>query len=146
MSLKSIDDVLPPHLASGLPKGHWAGIGESKMTMPFEIITVNSSNVDVCEYCGANPVGHARKRKWIRQGLPHGLRYKTIRESATGKTAGMIEYMPARSAWRAVQAEGHLVIHCVQVPKRYAGQGLGSLLSRNASAMHKDTTWMAWWH
>jgi hypothetical protein len=40
----------------------------------------------------------------------------------------MIEYMPAESAWRAVQAKNHLVIHCVQVPKKYRERGLGSLL------------------
>ena len=40
----------------------------------------------------------------------------------------MIEYMPAESAWRAVQAKNYFVIHCLQVPKKHAGQGLGSLL------------------
>jgi len=112
------------------------------MTKPFEVIDVDDRNVDACDYCGANSLGHARKREWIRQCLPLGLRYKTIVESATGKTAGMIEYMPAGSAWRAVQAKNHLVIHCVQVPKKYAGQGLGSLLIqeciRDAQRHHMD--------
>jgi L-amino acid N-acyltransferase YncA len=98
------------------------------MAEPFEIIDVDYRNVDTCGYCGANSLGHARKREWIRQCLPLGLRYKTIVEPATGKTTGMIEYMPAESAWRAVQATNHLVIHCVQVPKKYTGQGLGSRL------------------
>ena len=61
------------------------------MAKPFEIIDADDDNVDTGEYCGANPLGHARKREWIRQCLPFGLRYKTAVESATGKTVGMIE-------------------------------------------------------
>jgi L-amino acid N-acyltransferase YncA len=103
-------------------------MADNKLTKTFEIIDVDERNVDGCEYCGANPIGHARKREWIQQCLPHGLRYKTVAESTTGRTAGMIEYMPAESAWRAVHAPNHFIIHCLQVPKQHAGKGLGSLL------------------
>ena len=112
------------------------------MPESYEIIDVDDHNVDTCEYCGANPLGHARKREWIRQCLPAGLRYKTAVESATRNTAGMIEYMPAESAWRAVQARNHLVIHCIQVPKVHRGFGLGSLLIQecilDAQELHLD--------
>jgi len=94
----------------------------------FEIIDTDHTNVDTCGLCGANPLGHERKREWIRQCLANGLRYKTVLERATGKTVGMIEYMPAEHAWRSVHAPNYMVIHCVQVPKRWTGQGLGSLL------------------
>lgn len=40
-----------------------------------EIVDVNYGNVDTCGYCGANPLGHQRKREWIRQCLLHGLPY-----------------------------------------------------------------------
>lgn len=95
-----------------------------------EIVDVDYENVDTCGYCGANPLGHQRKREWIRQCLSNGLRYKTILERDTGKTVGMIEYMPGEYAWRSVHAENWMVIHCIQVWKRCTGQGLGSLLIR----------------
>lgn len=94
----------------------------------MEILAAHDDNVPACWICGANPLGHARKREWLRRCLPRGLRYKTAVDSATGKPVGMIEYMPAESAWRAVQARNYLVIHCLQVPKRYAGRGVGSRL------------------
>jgi hypothetical protein len=40
----------------------------------------------------------------------------------------MIEYMPGEFAWRSVHAKNWMVIHCIQVWKRYTGQELGSLL------------------
>lgn len=99
-----------------------------KMQDQVEIVDVDYGNVDTCGYCGANPLGHQRKREWIRQCLPNGLRYKTLLERDTGKTVGMIEYMPGEYAWRSVHAENWMVIHCIQVWKRCTGQGLGSLL------------------
>jgi len=92
------------------------------------IIDVGSENVDTCGCCGANPLGQQRKLEWIRQCLPYGLRYKTVVERTTEKMIGMIEYMPGEYAWRSVHALNYMVIHCIQVVKRYAGQGIGSWL------------------
>lgn len=100
------------------------------MANEVEIVDVNEASVETCGLCGANALGHQRKREWIRQCLPYGLRYRTLVERSTGRNVGMIEYMPGGYAWRAIQAPGYLVIHCLQVPKRYAGRGLGSLLVR----------------
>ena len=98
------------------------------MPDPPEIVDTDYSNVDTCGLCGANPLGHERKRDWIRRCLPYGLRYRTLREPSSGTRVGMIEYMPGEFAWRAVDAKDYMVIHCLQVPRRYAGQGYGSLL------------------
>jgi GNAT superfamily N-acetyltransferase len=100
----------------------------STVDKKFEIVDIDHTNVDTYAYCGANPLGHERKREWIRQCLPNGLRYKILVERATGKEIGMIEYMPVEFAWRSVHAPNSLVIHCLQVVKRWTGQGLGSLL------------------
>ena len=40
----------------------------------------------------------------------------------------MIEYGPGHQAWRPVEAEGYLVIHCLMVTGKHQGQGLGTLL------------------
>lgn len=93
-----------------------------------EIVDVDCANADACRYCGANRLGHERKREWVQQCLPHGLRYRNAVDAATGKVVGMIEYMPGEFAWRAVEASNYMVIHCVHVPSRWAGRGIGSSL------------------
>jgi predicted GNAT family acetyltransferase len=40
----------------------------------------------------------------------------------------MIEYALGNHAWRPVEAEGYLVIHCLMVNSKYKGKGLGTLL------------------
>ncbi len=40
----------------------------------------------------------------------------------------MIEYAPGNHAWRPVEAEGYLVIHCLMVNRKHKGKGLGTLL------------------
>ena len=40
----------------------------------------------------------------------------------------MIEYAPGSHAWRPVEAEGYLVIHCLMVDSKHKGKGLGALL------------------
>ncbi len=84
--------------------------------------------VDQIWLCGANPEGHQRKREWYAQNLPLGLRSKLLRRTDNGEWAGSIEYMPGKTAWRAVEAKNYLVIHCLNVPKKYQGQGYGSFL------------------
>jgi N-acetylglutamate synthase-like GNAT family acetyltransferase len=104
------------------------------MADKFEIIDIEYTNVDTCQCCGANPVGIRRKREWIRQCLPNGLRYRTVHERTTGKIVGLIEYMPGAFAWRAVKAKNWMVIHCIMVWKRCTGQGLGSMLIQQCIA------------
>jgi predicted GNAT family acetyltransferase len=40
----------------------------------------------------------------------------------------MIEYAPGNHAWRPVEAQGCLVIHCLWVQAKHQGQGLGTKL------------------
>ncbi len=40
----------------------------------------------------------------------------------------MIEYAPGSHAWRPVEAEGYLVIHCMMINRKHKGKGLGALL------------------
>jgi len=54
------------------------------------------------------------------------LRIKLLR--VDGVKAGFIEYLPGENAWRAVEAEGYIFIHCIWVRGRYKGYGYGSLL------------------
>lgn len=68
------------------------------MTDKLQFINVSFENVHTCECCGASPLGQQRKREWIKQCLPYGLRYRVVMELTTGKMVGMIEYMPGEYA------------------------------------------------
>jgi L-amino acid N-acyltransferase YncA len=64
---------------------------------------------------------------WLKKRYAEGLRFKVLRSRECGDI-GMIEYAPASHAWRPVEAEGYLVIHCLMVNSEHKGKGLGALL------------------
>jgi GNAT superfamily N-acetyltransferase len=99
----------------------------------YEIIDTNADNVGGCSHCGnknTNNLGHCRKTNWLRERYAEGLRYKVLRSEKRGDV-GMIEYALGNHAWRPVEAEGCLVIHCLWVYGKHKGKGLGSLLLQN---------------
>ncbi|MEK6152265.1 GNAT family N-acetyltransferase [Flavobacteriaceae bacterium 3-367] len=74
-----------------------------------------------------NP-GFKSKEKWFGKRYREGLRMKILKESG-GKSIGFIEYVPASKAWRPVQAENYMFIHCMYVyAKKDREKGYGSLL------------------
>lgn len=96
----------------------------------YEIIDTNAENISGCSFCGykdANNLGHRRKTDWLKERYAEGLRYKVLRSPRFGDI-GMIEYAPDNHAWRPVEAEGYLVIHCLMVNSKHKGKGLGTLL------------------
>jgi GNAT superfamily N-acetyltransferase len=96
----------------------------------YEIIDTNADNIGGCSHCGnknANNLGHRRKTNWLRERYTEGLRYKVLRSEKFGDV-GMIEYAPGNCAWRPVEAEGYMVIHCMWVYGKHKGKGLGTLL------------------
>jgi len=96
----------------------------------YEIVDTNADNIDGCSLCGnknANNLGRCRKANWLKQRYAEGLRYKVLRSEKFGDI-GMIEYALGNHAWRPVEAEGYLVIHCLWVIRKHQGKGLGSLL------------------
>ncbi len=96
----------------------------------YQIIETDADNVGGCGHCGnknAGNLGHRRKTNWLKACYGEGLRYKVLR-SEEGGDVGMIEYAVGNHAWRPVEAEGYLVIHCLWVYGQHKGKGLGSLL------------------
>ena len=84
----------------------------------------------VCGFCGYKPgrtEGHRRKCDWLKKRYAEGLRFKVLRSREFGDI-GMIEYAPGSHAWRPVEAEGYLVIHCLMVNSKHKGKGLGAVL------------------
>ena len=94
------------------------------------IVDTDANTIGDCSCCGfrsPKKAGHQRKCAWLRKQYPHGLRYKILQ--VDGRDAGMIEYAPGEHAWRPVEAEGYMVIHCILVhTKAGGGKGYGTLL------------------
>jgi N-acetylglutamate synthase-like GNAT family acetyltransferase len=96
----------------------------------YEIVDTNADNIGACSLCGnkaGNNEGHRRKCDWLKKRYAEGLRYKVLRSRESGDI-GMIEYAPGSHAWRPVEAEGYLVIHCLMVNSKHKGKGLGAVL------------------
>ena len=96
----------------------------------YEIIDTNADNIGGCSLCGnksAANLGRRRKAEWLAERYAEGLRYKVLRSREFGDV-GMIEYVPGSHAWRPVEAEGYLVIHCLMVDSKHKGKGLGARL------------------
>jgi GNAT superfamily N-acetyltransferase len=96
----------------------------------YEIVDTNAGNIDGCSLCGnksADNLGRRRKANWLKERYAEGLRYKVLRSKTFGDI-GMIEYALGNQAWRPVEAEGYLVIHCLTVAGKHKGKGLGTLL------------------
>ncbi len=76
------------------------------------------------------------KRKWFEKRYTEGLRLKIL-ENEANKMLGFIEYIPASQAWRPVDADNFMFIHCMYVySKNDRNKGLGSQLVKEAE---KDT-------
>ena len=96
----------------------------------YEIVDTNAENIGGCSFCGRknpNNEGYRRKSDWLKKRYPEGLRLKVLRSPEFGDI-GTIEYVLGNHAWRPVEAEGYLVIHCLTVAGKHKGKGLGSLL------------------
>jgi GNAT superfamily N-acetyltransferase len=96
----------------------------------YEIITTNAENIGACSLCRYQPgrtEGHRRKRDWLKKRYAEGLRYKVLRSREFGDV-GLIEYAPGSQAWRPVEAEGYLVIHCLMIHSEHQGKGLAAIL------------------
>ncbi|MFH1394436.1 MAG: GNAT family N-acetyltransferase [Candidatus Micrarchaeota archaeon] len=96
----------------------------------YEVVDTNADNIGACSFCQRKPgrtEGHRRKCDWLKKRYAEGLRFKVLRSREFGDI-GVIEYAPGSHAWRPVEAEGYLVIHCLMVNRRHKGKGLGAVL------------------
>ncbi len=124
----------------------------------IEIIDTNADNI--CEYgfCGYKSIkqeGYKRKTDWLKKRFSEGLKFKVLYSAKEG-AVGFIEYIPGKYTWRAVEANGYMVVHCMMVNyKKYRGKGYGTLMLKEClkdakkKNMHgvavvtRKGTWMA---
>jgi len=101
------------------------------MNTPYEIVTVDAGNVDqlgfFCYMSKPKTPGYRQKREWLAARFAEDLRIKMLHETG-GRTVGFIEYIPGEYTWRAVNAPGYLVIHCLWVVGQGKGKGHGTRL------------------
>jgi hypothetical protein len=92
-----------------------------KVAEEDRIIDVNERNIGteglLCFKSKKKTEGYKKKIEWIRNRFKEGLRAKLLlvnEGEKRGLTArGFIEYMPGESAWRGIDANGYMVIHCI---------------------------------
>jgi ribosomal protein S18 acetylase RimI-like enzyme len=94
------------------------------------IVTVDATNVTqygfFCYKSKPKSEGYRRKLDWLEQRFLEGLKIKIVYEGK--RSIGFIEYIPGEFAWRAVEAEGYLLVHCVWVVGKGKKKGYGSRL------------------
>jgi hypothetical protein len=93
------------------------------------IVNMNAGNIFDYGFCGTkNPQheGCRRKAEWFKKRQKEGMKYKVLNSEEKG-TVGLIEYIPGEYAWRAIEAEGYMVIHCLCIfYKPYREKGIAS--------------------
>ncbi len=95
----------------------------------LQITDVTPENVDkegfFCYMSKRKTEGFRRKMEWVKARLEEGMRIKI----AMKESRAFIEYIPGEHCWRAIEADGYLVVHCLWVVgKKRHGQGHGSFL------------------
>ena len=119
---------------------------------------VGPGNLSDCDIgCLTDPKnqGYQPKVEWLQKRFAEGLRFLLFRDEK-GKPLAFLEYVPGEYAWRPVDAEGWLFVHCLWVYRNgQAVGGLGSRLiqacieearqagARGVAAMVSDGPWMA---
>jgi GNAT superfamily N-acetyltransferase len=96
--------------------------------MKPEIIDVRARNVGetgfFCYMSKRKTEGWRKKLLWLKARFAEGLKIKMLRLPERG----FIEYVPGEHSWRAINAKGYMVIHCLWVVGRSKGKGLASVL------------------
>ena len=78
------------------------------------------------------------KQKWFEKRYKEGLKLKILKDEAD-KMLGFIEYIPAADAWRPVEAENFMFIHCTYIySKKERNKGLGAMLINEAEKDAKE--------
>jgi GNAT superfamily N-acetyltransferase len=124
----------------------------------LEILDTNATTIHNYGFCGYRKTeqeGYRRKLDWLKQRFSEGMKFKVLYSENDG-AVGFIEYIPGEYTWRAIEAKGYMVIHCIaNFYRKHRGKGYGTLLVEEAvgdaerERMHgtavviRKGTWMA---
>jgi len=90
--------------------GGTAGVGGS-----LRLVEVTLENLDATPRCGIKNKeheGYRRKTSWLKRAMKQGLKARVLLTEKSIQ-CGYIEYTPGRYAWRGVEADGYMFIHCI---------------------------------
>jgi N-acetylglutamate synthase-like GNAT family acetyltransferase len=103
----------------------------------LQIVDTNATSIQNFGFCGYKNIkqeGYRRKLDWLKQKFAEGMKFKVL-QSESGGAVGFIEYIPGEYAWRAVDAKGYMVIHCIaNFYRQHREQGYGTLLIEESIA------------
>jgi len=112
------------------PGGNRDKTGGNVAEDKIEIVSLDESSLGsgdvVCVRGAENKEGIDLKKAWLRDRFREGLKFKKL--VVNDRSWGFIEYLPAESAWRPVDAPGYLFIDCIWVIGRQKGKGYGKRL------------------
>jgi len=126
----------------------------------YKIVDLNETNIDeygaFCLQSKKNTKGYKEKFEWIKERFKEGLRLKLLLINEGTKRGfrarGFIEYIPGEYAWRGINAEGYMFIHCIWVVGKNKGHGYGSKLlqhclndakgMKGVAVMTSEKTWL----
>ena len=108
----------------------------------MKLIDVNPDNVMehglFCLKDKSSP-GFKKKLAWYQKRFKEGLKFRMLLAD-DGKAAGFIEYIPSEFAWRPVQVNNYLFVHCIMIyPNKYKGLNYGSLLVESCIKEARNT-------
>ena len=82
--------------------------------------------------------GFKDKHSWFNQRHKEGMRIKILK-SDEDKMIGFIEYVPAKNAWRPINAANYMFIHCIYIySKKQRENGYGTMLLEDAEKEAKS--------
>ena len=95
----------------------------------IEMTSKDAGRVPLCGHKDPSKECYQHKFQWIKKRMAEGLKVKMLSMPDDG-LVGYIEYVPGERAWRAVNSEDYMFIHCIYMEARYKGRGYGTLLIR----------------
>ncbi len=96
----------------------------------IRVVTVDAENVGregfFCFKSKVKSPGYQRKLAWTKSCFAEGMKIKILYEGK--RSIAFIEYLPGEATWRAIEATGYTVIHCMWVVGTGKGKGYASQL------------------
>ena len=105
------------------------------MAEQIRMIDVSPDNMYELPCCGIKDTEHKgfkQKTNWLKTYFKKGFKAKVLL-TEDNRQFGYIEYLPGQFAWRGVEADGYMFIHCLWTfYKKYKGKGYGKLLIQSS--------------
>jgi hypothetical protein len=82
---------------------------------PVRTLDVTPGNVCHAPLCGIKDPEHegrVAKERWLKTGLKRGLKARVLL-TEKGVQTGYAEWLPGEHAWRGVEADGYMFLHCI---------------------------------